>query len=187
MHAFVALLFFLANPFWESRPPEKWTDREVETMLHASPWVEVVGPDPAVQVSFATAAPVEQAESEWRTRSKKPMPMLDPDYLDYVRENRETAFVLAISYDKLANSGKAEENQRMEQDSTMTIGRKDYKLLGYFPPTTTDPVLRLIFPRAVKPSDKIVEFRLYVPGAPFPEREISFRVKDLVYRGKLEM
>jgi hypothetical protein len=187
MHGLLALLFFLALPFWETRPPEKWTDREIETVLHASPWVEVVGPDPAVQVYLATAAPIEEAEAEWRARIKKPLPMLDPDYLDYVREHREDAFVLAISYEKLGPVGRAEENHRMEEDSVMTIGRRDYRILGYFPPTTTDPVLRLIFPRALKPTDKTVEFKLYVPGAPFPEREVSFRVKDLVYHGKLQM
>jgi hypothetical protein len=45
----------------------------------------------------------------------------------------------------------------------------------------------LIFPRAVKPSDKSVLFRLYLGGLKFPEREIEFRVKDLTYQGKLEM
>ena len=48
-------------------------------------------------------------------------------------------------------------------------------------------VLRLIFPRAVKPTDKTVVFRLYLGGLKFPEREVEFRVKDLTYQGKLEM
>lgn len=187
MHALVALLFFLGPPFWEIKPPEKWTDREIETVMNASPWVESVGPDPAVQVYLATAMPLELADSELRARSKRPMPMLDPDYLDYIRENREQAFVLAISYVKLGPVGRAEENHRMEQDSEMTIGKKGYKILGYFPPTTADPVLRLIFPRAVKAGDKEVTFKLYVPGAAFPEREVTFRVKDLVFHGKIEM
>ena len=44
-----------------------------------------------------------------------------------------------------------------------------------------------IFPRAVKPADKAVLFRLYLGGLKFPEREIEFRTKDLTYQGKLEM
>ena len=50
-----------------------------------------------------------------------------------------------------------------------------------------DPVLRLIFDREVKPSDKTVTFRMYLPGLNFPEREVEFRVKDLMFQGKLEM
>ena len=30
-------------------------------------------------------------------------------------------------------------------------------------------------------------FRLYLYGLSFPEREVEFRLKDLVYQGKLEM
>jgi hypothetical protein len=39
----------------------------------------------------------------------------------------------------------------------------------------------------VKASDKTVFFRLYLAGLKFPEREVEFRVKDLMYQGKLEM
>jgi len=42
--------------------------------------------------------------------------------------------------------------------------------------------LRLIFPRAVKATDKTVLFRLYLGGLNFPEREAEFRVKDLTYQ-----
>jgi hypothetical protein len=69
----------------------------------------------------------------------------------------------------------------------MKIGKKSYRILGHFPPTDTDPVLRLVFPREVKPTDKTVTFKLYVPGLPFPERDASFYVKDLMFQGKLEM
>ena len=48
-------------------------------------------------------------------------------------------------------------------------------------------MLRLVFPRVVKISDKSVLFRLYLGGLTFPEREVEFRVKDLMYQGKLEM
>jgi hypothetical protein len=69
----------------------------------------------------------------------------------------------------------------------MVIGRKTYHFTGHFPPTPSDPVLRLIFDREVKETDKAVGFRLYLPGLNFPEREVEFRVKDLMFQGKLEM
>ena len=69
----------------------------------------------------------------------------------------------------------------------MKVGRKKYKITGHFPPTPSDPYLRLVFPRAVAPSDKIVEFDLYLPGAPQPYRIAEYVVKELMYRGKLEL
>jgi hypothetical protein len=39
----------------------------------------------------------------------------------------------------------------------------------------------------VEPTDKNVVFRLYLPGVTFPDREVEFRVKDLMYHGKLAM
>jgi hypothetical protein len=69
----------------------------------------------------------------------------------------------------------------------MKIGRKTYQIVGYFPPTKSDPVLRLVFPRALQSNDKDVQFELYLPGIPFPERDADFRVKDLLYHGKLTM
>jgi hypothetical protein len=69
----------------------------------------------------------------------------------------------------------------------MLAGRKTWQLVGHFPPSPSDPVLRLVFPREVQPTDKSVLFRLYLPGISFPEREVEFRTKDLMYHGKLEM
>jgi hypothetical protein len=179
-------LLFLSQPFWESKPPERWTDREIDDIRVSSPWVERSGPAPILRIYLATAAPIEEAEIELRVRSKRPS-QLDPDYLDYVRINREKAFVLAIPYDAPGSMGNAGEIQRMDQECLMTIGRRTYKILGHFPPTTDDPVLRLIFPRVVTLNDKDVVFRLYLPGMTFPEREVRFRVRDLLYHGKLEM
>ena len=62
---------------------------------------------------------------------------------------------------------------------------RDSKIIGYFPPMRSDPVLRLVFPREVQPTDKTVVFRLYLAGISFPEREVQFRLKDLMYHGKL--
>jgi len=185
----VALLFLLAQPFWEARPPEQWTADEINAIRTNSPWAQPAGHSPTVTVFLATALPVEHAETELRLRTRNPRPLLelDPDYLDYLREHRDQEFVLGVVYPTLAAFGKAEENRRMEEETAMVIGKRRFKIVGHFPPTPSDPVLRLIFSREVKRTDKSVLFRLYLPGLTFPEREAEFRVKDLAYQGKLEM
>ena len=187
MRLLAAVLFFLAQPFWESKPPERWSDREIEAILHDSPWAQSVGPEPKVMVYLATAAPVEDAEEEARLRTKNPLADPDPDYLDYLRENGGKQFVLAIPEVTLAGLARAGEEKAMEEQTEMVIGGKSYKIIGHFPPTETDPVLRLVFPREARAGDKSVLFRLYLPGVAFPVRETEFRVKDLMYHGKLAM
>ena len=187
MRVIAGLLLFFAQPFWESKPPEKWTDREIDTLVHASPWGQIAGPSPEVLVYLATAAPIEEAEAQQRLRIKRPLAEPDPDYANYLRLNRDHAMVLAIPYAEPIRFGTEEEQKRLEEDCELVIVKKAYKILGYFPPTPADPVLRLVFPRAVKTGDRSAIFRLYLPGIAFPEREVEFRVKELVYRGKLEM
>ncbi|MEO8369223.1 MAG: hypothetical protein ABI806_08490 [Candidatus Solibacter sp.] len=190
MHALVPWLLFLALPFWEAKPPEAWTDAQIQTVLHESPWAQQTTQAPAVTVYLATAAPIEHAEAELRLRLKKnprALPEPDADYLEFLSTHREENLVLAIAYPTLAGLGDARETKRMEEECTMVIGKKSYQIVGHFPPTPSDPVLRLVFPRAVKSSDKSVIFRLYLGGLKFPEREVEFRVKDLVYQGKLEL
>jgi hypothetical protein len=190
MHALLPLFFFLAQPFWETKPPEAWTDAQIQSIRTESPWAQRSNAGPEAVVYLATAAPIEHAEAELRLRLKKnphPMPEPDPDYVEYLSGHRDENFVLAIAYPTLAGLGDARESQRMEEESVMLIGKKSYGIVGHFPPTPSDPVLRLIFPRVVTPGDKTVVFRLYLGGLKFPEREIEFRVKDLTYQGKLEM
>lgn len=186
MLALVPLFFLFAQPFWEAKPPEKWSNQEIAMLRSNSPWAQVIGPDPGVLVYFATAAPIEEAEGELRLRTKNALREPDPDYLTYLSENRDQHFVLAILYDKVVLE-KAEESKKMEAESVMVIGRKTYKIIGHFPPTPSDPVLRLVFSREVHSADKKVVFRLYLPGVTFPEREAEFEVKELLYHGKLEM
>jgi hypothetical protein len=190
MHVLLPLFLFLAQPFWETKAPERWTDAEIQYLRTDSPWAQRSGDSPQVIIYLATAAPIEHAEAELRLRlGKNPHPLLepDPDYVEYLRDNRDQNLVLAITYPTLAGTSDARENKRMEEESIMIIGRKTYHIVGHFPPTPSDPVLRLIFPRAVKAADKFVLFRLYLGGLKFPEREAEFRVKDLSYQGKLEM
>jgi hypothetical protein len=187
MRFLLTALFFLAQPFWETRPPERWTAREIDTLCHDSPWAQAVGPEPTVLVYLATAGPIEDAEEEARLRTQGPLPEPDPDYLEYLWENRGRQFVLAIPEVTREGLEKPGEERLMEERSQMVIGRKTYKMIGHFPPTTADPVLRLVFAREVQPTDKSVIFRLHLPGVAFPDRETEFRIKDLMYHGKLAM
>ena len=188
MHAWLALLFFLAQPFWEAKPPEQWSDREIEEMRGASPWTQTLGPAPELLAWFATARPIEEAESEARLRKRNPLRQPDPDYINYVADHREKVFVLAIAYPTLSGLGKEADAWKMvEKETAMRVGPKSYRVEGLFPPAPSDPVLRLIFPRVIPANAKSIEFQLYVPGFPFPEREAEFRVKDLSYHGKLAM
>ena len=181
------LLFFLTLPFWEAKPPERWTDAQVYAMRHSSPWTQSVGPAPEVAVWLATAKPIGEAEIEARRRARSREQESDPDYTDYLAEHGPEVLVLAVGYPTLKDLGNAREDRKLEDEAVMKIGRKSYHILGYFPPTPSDPVLRLVFPRAVKNIDKQVEFELYLSGLPFPERQLTFDVKDLIYHGKLAM
>jgi len=190
MHALLPLVFFLAQPFWELKAPEQWSLEEIDRIRTNSPWAQLVGQASPVTVFLATALPVEHAEAELRLRFKKNRGALaepDPDYTDYLRENREENFVVGVAYPPLPGFGKPGEDKRMEEVTALVVGRREYKIMGYFPPTPSDPVLRLIFPRAVKPGDKQMLIRLYLPGLSFPDRDAVFVVKDLVYQGKVEM
>lgn len=187
MRLLLAALFFLAPPFWETKPPERWTARELDTVRHDSPWAQTLGPEPKVLVYLATAGPIEDAEAEERLRTKAPLAEPDADYLEYLWEHREQHFVLAIPEVTLAGLQKPGEERLMEEQTQMVVGRKAYKIIGHFPPTEADPVLRLVFPREVQATDKSVLFHLYLPGMPFPTRDLEFRTKDLMYHGKLAM
>jgi hypothetical protein len=71
----------------------------------------------------------------------------------------------------------------MEEESLLKMGKRKIKATGHFPPTPTDPVLRLIFPKEVPEGTKEITVEVYLPTVPGPYRTAQFRVKDLVYRG----
>jgi hypothetical protein len=183
MHLLCAFLAFLAAPFWESKPPAAWTEVQLDQLLHDSPWAEMAEPAPAVQVYLATAQPVRLAEAELARRRGKP---LNEDYTDYLAHEGANKLIVAISYKNLTALADAEEAQHMEEESIMRTGRQKYKIEGHFPPEPSDPFLRLVYPRAVTPHDKAVIFELYLPGYG-PYHEAEFRVRDLMFKGKLEM
>ncbi len=183
MHLVCALLALLAAPFWETKAPADWTEAQIDKLMHDSPWAQMADPAPAVQVYLATAHPLQEAEAELARRRAKP---LNAEYLDYVREEGAKDLVLAIAFKNLSALEDGEEAHHMEEESIMRVGRQKYKMEGHFPPVPSDPVLRLVFPRAVTERDKSVTFELYLPGYG-PYHQAEFRVRDMLYKGKLEM
>ena len=204
----VALLLFV-EPFWQVKPPMDWTDVELAQFLADSPWAQMsaqpgkaqvgknAGSGQPVQVYLATAGPVVKAlaERDRRTELRRPgtAKALAEDPLSEERtiwfaDNRERHIIVAARVGNNDAFSKEAETRRLEQDSAMDTGHGRVKLSAYFPPTSNDPHLYLAFSRElVSPTDKIVSFELYLPGAPGPYRTLQFKVKDLLVDGKLEM
>ena len=196
-----AVLFLFAAPFWETKAPSDWSDDELRQILTDSPWAQMVSATgrgvaaPPIQVYLATAAPMVEADRERDRRYKRKRPPAAPavkdelaeEYRAWLEENRATHIVLAVRMDNNRGFFDDKETRQMEEESVMYVGRKKIKMTGHFPPSPTDPYVRLAFPRQVGPSDKTVSFELYLPGVPNPFREAEFKVKDMMFKGKLEM
>ncbi len=173
----------LAAPFWETKAPADWTETQIQQLLHDSPWAEMADPRPAVQVYLATAQPLREAEAELARRRGKP---LNPEYIDYLGGEGANKLVVAIAFKNFTALADADEARRMEDESVMRVGRREYKMEGHFPPVPSDPFLRLIYPRVATDRDKTVAFELYLPGYG-PYHQAEFRLRDMLYKGKLEM
>jgi hypothetical protein len=189
------LLGAASLPFWEARPPADWTDAELNELLTRSPWVQeaVSGKSSGVRVFLATARPMREAEAELarRAREKGEQPPAeeaeDNEYADFLRENEGKVIVLAVALPNPKALDDFTEAKLVEEQCVLRVGPNKYKLQGHFPPSATDPWLRLVFPRAVAERNKTLSFDLYVPSAPEPLRFVQFRVRDLKYNGKLEL
>jgi hypothetical protein len=204
----VALLL-LVEAFWQVKPPMEWTDVELAQFLADSPWAQMsaqpgksqvgknAGSGQPIQVYLATAGPVVKALAERDRRAELRRPGIAKALADdplseeravWFADNRERHIIVAARVGDNEAFSKEAETRRLEQDSAMDTGHGRVKLSAYFPPTSTDPHLYFAFPRElVLPSDKIVSFELYLPGAPGPYRTLQFKVKDLLVDGKLEM
>jgi hypothetical protein len=180
MHAIALWLALMATPFWETKAPQDWSAAEVDRLLTDSPWAQTIE---GVTMFLATARPAREAERE-RARRKN---TADPEFTDFLEQDQGKHIVLALSYRNFGALADAVEAKKMEEESILRVGKKKYKMTGQFPPTRSDPYLRLVFPREVGPNDKSLVFELYVPGALLTYRMVEFRMKGLVYRGAAEM
>jgi hypothetical protein len=194
------LVFFLfANSFWLDKPVKEWTDIEISQFFADSPWAQTVsGPArgvaaPSITVYIASAPLALEAEKEHTRRIKlrrKTTGVEDPlaeEYRIWMEDNLPTQIVLAVRM--YTNKGLEDggEIKRMENSSTMQVGKKRVGMSGYFPPAENDPYLRFAFPRQDVSGEKNISFSIYVPGLPVPFREILFPVKDLTVNGKPQL
>jgi hypothetical protein len=202
-------LLLLVDPFWQVKAPMDWTDAELAQFLADSPWAQMsaqpgkssvgknAGSVQPIQVYLATAGPVVKALAERDRRGELRRPGITKALADdplseeravWFSDNREKHIIVAARVGNNDAFSKEAETRRLEQDSAMDTGHGRVKLSAYFPPTSTDPHLYFAFPRElVSPTDKVVSFELYLPGAPGPYRTLQFKVKDLLIDGKPEL
>ena len=188
-HVFL-MLFLAAVPFWEAKPADSWTVEEARALLTDSPWAQKADTgrnrdELPAPVYLASADPVILAED--RLRASRRSHGEDPawtEYREYLVENSGKYIVLAILVIKPEALLDNSESRRMEEESVLRSGKRKYRVTGHFPPSRTDPFVRLVFPREVFDTDKSLRFELYVPGTGRPYRQAEFRLKDMLYRGK---
>jgi hypothetical protein len=191
----ILLCALLAAPFWEAKAPRDWTDAEIARLLSDSPWARaaiaqaIVG-SAGIQTYLSSALPVQEAEAEVKRRRQirnRPGPVETDEYLEFLKEQHGDSIVLTVGFPDPTQLANTAEVKRMEEECYMQVGRKKYKMTGHFPPTADDPYLRLVFPRAIGPKDKRIEFDLYLPGAPEPYRLAEYVIAELMYKGKLQL
>jgi len=196
MYTALILLLLGGAPFWETKAPEDWSDDELAEVLTRSPWVKTLEPPvaaggvPAVTVYLAGAQPMVNAEREAERRARLKRPVEDPpeeEYREFLRENRGSVIVLAVEAPDSRALRDPVELRKMEDECFLRGGGKKHRMTGHFPPSPSDPRLRLVFPRALGPQDRRLVFELYLPSIPAPYRTVEFDMRDLIYKGKPEM
>ena len=201
--------FLFADPFWQTKTAKDWTDAELSQFLADSPWAQMAtqpskpqagkksSDDKLVQVYLATAGPIVKALAERDRRLELRRPgitrALTEDPLSEERalwfaDHRAEYIIIAARVENNDAFSIEKETARMEHDSVMEAGRTRVKVSATFPPTQTDPHLYLAFLREpVAATDKDLSFALYLPGVPAPYRSVTFKIKDMMVDGKLEM
>lgn len=180
------LLFFWGAPFWEARQPRQWAEPELRQLINDSPWARTEG----TRIFLASARPLREAEEQIRLRHTtrqvgEPEPEME-EYELFLRDNPGKHIVLAALLPRPEVLMEASESRAMEEESLLRVGRRKYKMVGHFPPTRSDPHLRLIFPRVDLSKVKTFSFELYLPGVERPYRMVEFFLNEMTYRGKLE-
>lgn len=201
--------FLFIDPFWLTKPAKEWTDPELSQFLADSPWAQMVtqpgkpqagkksGEERLVQVYLATAGPIVKALAERDRRMELRRPgitkALSEDPLSEERalwfaDHRAAYIIIAARVGNNDAFSIDKETSRMEHDSVMEAGRTQVKVSATFPPTQTDPHVYLAFLREpVAATDRDLSFGLYLPGVPVPYRTVTFKIKDMMVDGKLEM
>ena len=187
-----------AAPFWETKAPAEWTEQRASAPVdrftmgadagsarkgRRTPRCKSIWPPPHPWNKPSVNATAAIGASASTSRSDP----LAEEYRVWFEDNRATQIVLAVGIANNPAFADGKDTSRMENECVMRVGRKKYKLTGFFPPSPGDRYLRLAFPREVQAGDKNVSFDLYLPGVALPFRSVQFTVKEMILKGKLEM
>lgn len=177
-----------AAPFWETKPAHAWTSAEIEILMTGSPWGALASPTNTVPIFLASARPLREAEAELFLRLERngEVKVVEEDYHTYIAQNPGKHIVVAARVALNADFANAKEIKTMEKECFIRVGKQKIRSVGYFPPTPSDPYLRILFPRVPLAGLKVISIGLYLPGVHKPFQDVEFPVKDLVDRGKLE-
>ena len=176
--------------FW-TKPATEWTEEQLENMMHDSPWAQPAEGSRRTGLSanalptfVASAKPMRAAEAEWvRRRVRKPelaraIREARAEFNEYLAKNEGKVIVLAVQCtpESLAD---AQDARKLEEESYLKAGKRKVKLMGHFPPSPSDPFLRLIFPRDLDPKAKTLEFEFYLPGGASPYRQVMYKLSEM--------
>jgi hypothetical protein len=179
-----------ADRFWQ-RPPQEWSEEQLESLVRDSPWARAaegshrtgLGANP-VNTFLASAKPIRLAEEELiRRRIKRPevaraIRSSRAEFNEYLDKHAGKVIALAVACEPNALAD-GQDARKLEEDTYMKAGRKKIKLMGHFPPTPNDPFLRMLFPRDIDAKAKTIEFEFYLPGGASPYRLATYRVAEL--------
>jgi hypothetical protein len=172
-----------AAPFWESKPPKDWSEEELQEMLTNSPWARA-------EAFLSSALPMREAEQEWRRRhiaKRLDAPEAGPDdYFAFMRDNPGRYVVVAVRVTHFNDLLDAKQIREMEKGCFLRAGKQKLKMTGHYPPSASDPYLRIVFPRP-EVRGKSVKLDLYLPGVAGTFRQLEFSFKEMSYRGRLEL
>ncbi len=177
-------LLLLALPFWETMDPKDWTEEQLDDISRVSPWSREEG-------FLATAKPLQWAEAEWkrrhiaRNRKTEAAVLFEDDYREFLKQHGSTHVVFAVRVTRPHDLADEKEIRDMEKECYLRNGRQKLKLVAHFPPNSSDPYLRLVFPRP-QSIEKTLKLSLYLPGVEKPYRELEFFPKEMTFQGKLE-
>jgi hypothetical protein len=192
---FALLGLLAAAPYWESADVKDWSEEQLIDFFANSPWAQPAesSAQNGVMTFLATAQPVQLAEKEMRRRRIKKIAGVDvvadpawEEFQEFLERDAAKYIVLAVAIPVEATQD-ASEMALMENQSVMKIGKQKIKMSGYFPPSPTDSMTRLIYPRAGTEGAKEIVFELFLPGTGTPYRLAIYSKKGMNYRGKLAM
>lgn len=191
------LLWLAAAPFWQEKVPAEWSDIQIAQFLNDSPWAHAAKgagkvQGAPVQTYLASSKFVEQAEMEHnrrvalRRKQSAESPLAE-EYRFWYEDNRAGQVILAVRVGTPVAFSEEGEIRRMQEESAMVSGHVKVKMSSYFPPSASDPYVRMAFPRiGIQESEKVLGFELYLPGIPTPFRTVEYVLSDLVAGGKAD-